>query len=113
MSTCMWRGRRTEGKRGPWPRIQRMNATSDLWTQNNEANKIFFVRSSDDGKTWSQPSKIIQDREGSVHQVSIGRDGTIYVPYTFWDLNVVKRPIGYDRDIEFALSVSHDGGETF
>ncbi len=71
------------------------------------ASDLFFSRSTDGGKTWSQPLKLNsvsglpRDDNGALegfHGV-VGPDGTLY---TIWD----------DRD-GIMMAVSHDGGATF
>jgi hypothetical protein len=78
------------------------------WTQFTlAASDLMFSRSTDGGKTWSQPIKLSsvpglpRDDNGALegfHGV-VGPDGTLY---TIWD----------DRD-GIMLAVSHDGGATF
>ena len=78
------------------------------WTQFTlAASDLMFSRSTDDGKTWSQPIKLNsvpglpRDDNGALegfHGV-VGPDGALY---TIWD----------DRD-GIMMAVSHDGGATF
>jgi hypothetical protein len=78
------------------------------WTQFTlAASDLMFSRSTDGGKTWSQPIKLNsvsglpRDDNGALegfHGV-VGPDGTLY---TIWD----------DRD-GVMMAVSHDGGVTF
>jgi hypothetical protein len=78
------------------------------WTQFTlAASDLLFSRSTDDGKTWSQPIKLNsvsglpRDDNGALegfHGV-VGSDGTLYA---IWD----------DRD-GIMMAVSHDGGLTF
>ncbi len=78
------------------------------WTQFTlAASDLLFSRSTDGGKTWSQPIKLNsvsglpRDDNGALegfHGV-VGPDGTLY---TIWD----------DRD-GIMMAVSHDGGATF
>jgi hypothetical protein len=78
------------------------------WTQFTlAASDLLFSRSTDGGKTWSQPIKLNsvsglpRDDNGALegfHGV-VGLDGTLY---TIWD----------DRD-GIMMAVSHDGGVTF
>ena len=78
------------------------------WTQFTlAASDLIFSRSTDDGKTWSQPIKLNsvpglpRDDNGALegfHGV-VGPDGTLY---TIWD----------DRD-GIMMAVSHDGGHSF
>jgi len=78
------------------------------WTQFTlAASDLLFSRSTDGGKTWSQPIKLNsvsglpRDDNGALegfHGV-VGPDGTLY---TIWD----------DRD-GIMMAVSHDGGVTF
>lgn len=78
------------------------------WTQFTlAASDLLFSRSTDGGKTWSQPIKLNsvsglpRDDNGALegfHGV-VGPDGTLY---TIWD----------DRD-GIMMAVSHDGGQTF
>ena len=75
------------------------------WTLTN--SELLFVRSTDDGKTWSKPIEIDngpglpRDDNGALEGFAavVGPDGTIYA---IW---------GDGKDI--VLTASHDGGQTF
>jgi hypothetical protein len=65
--------------------------------------EIIFVRSTDDGKTWSAPRAISKHPVRLAHTMAVGHDGAIYVMYALE---------GGNED-EIWLEVSHDGGQTF
>jgi hypothetical protein len=81
-----------------------------LWNRNlAQKNEIMLARSTDDGKTWSQPRAI--STAGNLESIAVSQDGTLYAMYSFWDPS--EKSPSWDRDWKTELAVSHDGGETF
>jgi hypothetical protein len=78
----------------------------DVWDRIVEVGKteeLRFVKSTDDGKTWSQ-SKVISKHPSSLaHSTVVGHDGTIYLMFALFD------PAG----TEIMLEASRDAGETW
>src|SRR5262249_46632298 len=78
-----------------------------LWDRvlgDNKSEELVLVRSTDDGKTWSQPRALKKYPMRLGHSLVIGPDGALYLTYSF----------GTDNNEEAAmLTISHDGGQTF
>ncbi len=63
-----------------------------------------FVRSTDDGRTWSKPMVVGRHTGGQVHHSeTVGPDGTVYVSFIHHK----------DGNGQVMLTSSHDGGQTF
>ncbi len=88
------------------PKSPRAGTIYVVWDRIVEIGKsaeLRFVRSIDDGKTWSQP-KVIGTHPGALaHSTVIGHDGTIYLMIALFG------PSG----TEILVEASHDGGETW
>ncbi len=66
-------------------------------------SEMVFVRSTDDGKTWSAPSVVSKNPSAAGHNLTVAPDGTVYLARAF---------LGTE-DYEITLAASLDGGQTF
>ena len=65
-------------------------------------SEMMLVRSTDGGRTWSEPSAIAaHNARFSDHTTAVGPDGALYLLYT----------LSSDDAYGIVLAVSHDGGE--
>jgi hypothetical protein len=78
----------------------------DRYLADGKSEEMVFVRSTDDGKTWSQPRVISKHPSALAHTIAVGPDGALYVMYALWGGAA-------SDDFEVMLEVSRDGGQTF
>ncbi len=82
-----------------------------LWDRmlaNGRSEDVVFARSTDDGKTWSEPRVIGTYPVRVGHSLEVGPDGTLYVLYSPFDYRK-----GGTVSYETFLAASRDGGRTF
>lgn len=79
---------------------------------------IDLVRSTDDGRTWDTPRRIVSSPPspdgGMIHGVNtlnplVLRDGTLFLPFSRFDFDTSGGRLGSGT----GAVISHDGGETF
>jgi hypothetical protein len=78
----------------------------DRYLADGKSEEMVFVRSTDDGKTWSQPRVISKHPSALGHTMAVGHDGALYLMYE------LSRGVDWG-DWEVMLEVSRDGGQTF
>lgn len=81
----------------------------NAWTDFNTGNGIFFVRSTDDGLSYSTPMNISSGvNAGNLNQgvnINSGPNGEVYVTWIIYDNDITENAIGFAK--------STDGGATF
>ncbi len=78
----------------------------EVWDRIVEVGKseeLRFVRSTDDGKTWSESKMISNHPSALAHSMAVGHDGTIYLMYALFGT----------ESTEMMLETSHDAGDTW
>jgi hypothetical protein len=68
-----------------------------------ESEELAMVKSTDDGKSWSQPRTISKHPAAVAHSLTIGSDGTLYMMVAYLRA----------KSAEIVLETSRDAGETW